>query len=97
MSKIKEHLLTENYVEIQCRINLLEKIYNSLYPEPRLDESDIDEMEKSYCNNSNPNFTAFSKNINVSVSNNNVNTTERISGWEQQMVQKSKTKASKAS
>ena len=78
MSKMKDHLQFQEDVKLEYQAKLMAVMYDLLNPEPRLSASDIDKMEKSYANNPNPNFTAFSKLSTTSVSNNNVNATERI-------------------
>lgn len=53
MSKIKEQILRDQEIQMEYYFKFMDKMYDALRPEPRLGESDIEEMEKSYCNSSN--------------------------------------------
>jgi len=52
MSKIKEKILRDQEIQMEYYFKFMDKMYDALRPEPRLSESDIEEMEKSYSNSS---------------------------------------------
>lgn len=54
MSKIKEKILRDQEIQMEYYFKFMDKMYEALRPEPRLSESDIEKMEKSYCNSSKP-------------------------------------------
>lgn len=54
MSKIKEKILRDQEIQMEHYMSFMDKMYEALRPEPRLSESDIEKMEKSYCNSSKP-------------------------------------------
>lgn len=54
MSKIKDHLQFQEDVKLEYYGKFMDHIYDVLHPEPRLSEEDIEKMEKSYGNSSNP-------------------------------------------
>jgi hypothetical protein len=70
MSKIKEKILRDQELQMEYNFMFMDKMYDVLRPELRLSEKDIEIMEKSYANNSNPTV----KKPNEIVSLNNTNT-----------------------
>lgn len=81
MSKIKDQILRDQDIQMEYYFKFMDKMYDALKPEPRLSESDIEEMEKSYSNSSKPLVSKTSK----IVSFNSSNTAKAIkdAAWEQ--------------
>jgi hypothetical protein len=50
MSKIKDELLRQQDTQMEYYGKFMDHIYEVLNPEPRLSESDIDQMEQDYGN-----------------------------------------------
>jgi hypothetical protein len=74
MSKIKDQILRDQDMQMEYYFSFMEKMYQALSPEPKLNESDIEKMEKSYGNSSKP-FDNKSSGI---VAINSSNTTKTI-------------------
>ena len=81
MSKIKDQILRTEDIQMEYYFKFMDKMYDALKPEPKLSESDIEEMEKSYCNSSKP-FDIKSNEI-VSFNSSNTAKTIKNAAWEQ--------------
>ena len=81
MSKIKEKILRDQEIQMEHYMSFMDKMYEALRPEPRLSESDIEKMEKSYCNSSKPLVSKTSEIVSI----NSSNTAKAIkdAAWEQ--------------
>ena len=54
MSKIKDQILKDQEIQMQNYSEFMEKVYDVLQTEPRLNENDIEKMEQSYCSSLSP-------------------------------------------
>lgn len=81
MSKIKDQILRTEDIQMEYYFKFMDKMYDALKPEPKLSESDIEEMESSYSHSSKP----LLKNSSEIVSINSSNTAKTIkdAAWEQ--------------
>lgn len=69
MSKIKDQILRDQDIQMEYHFKFMDKMYDALKPEPRLNERDIEEMEKSYSNSSNPLVNKTSEIVPINSSN----------------------------
>lgn len=74
MSKIKDQILRTEDIQMEYYFKFMDKMYDALKPEPKLSESDIEEMESSYSHSSKP----FVNKSNEIVSFNSSNTAKTI-------------------
>lgn len=81
MSKIKDQILRTEDIQMEYYFKFMDKMYDALKPEPKLSESDIEEMEKSYGNSSKPLVSKTSEIVSI----NSSNTAKAIkdAAWEQ--------------
>ena len=81
MSKIKDQILRTEDIQMEYYFKFMDKMYDALKPEPRLNENDMPEMEKSYSNSSKPLVSKTSKIVSI----NSSNTAKAIkdAAWEQ--------------
>ena len=69
MSKIKDQILRTEDIQMEYYFKFMDKMYDALKPEPRLNENDMKEMEKSYSNSSKPLVSKTSKIVSINSSN----------------------------
>ena len=69
MSKIKDQILRTEDIQMEYYFKFMDKMYDALKPEPKLSESDIEEMEKSYANSSKPLLKNSSEIVSINSSN----------------------------
>lgn len=69
MSKTNEKILRDQDIQMEYYFKFMDKMYDALRPEPRLSESDIEDMEKSYSNSSKPFSIKSSEIVSVNSSN----------------------------
>ena len=78
MSKIKDQILRDQDLQMEYYFKFMDKMYEALKPE--LNESDIEEMESSYANSSNP-LVNKSNGI-VAINSSNTTKTIKDAAWE---------------
>ena len=81
MSKIKDQILRTEDIQMEYYFKFMDKMYDALKPEPKLSESDIEEMESSYRHSSKPLVSKTSEIVSI----NSSNTAKAIkdAAWEQ--------------
>jgi len=80
MSKIKDQILRDQDLQMEYYFKFMDKMYEALRPEPRLSESDIEEMESSYANSSNS--LVIKSNGIVAINSSNTTKTIKDVAWE---------------
>ena len=81
MSKIKDQILRTEDIQMEYYFKFMDKMYDALKPEPKLSESDIEEMESSYSHSSKPLVSKTSEI--VSINSSNTAKTIKDAAWEQ--------------
>lgn len=81
MSKIKDQIRRDQEIQMEYYFKFMDKMYDALRPEPRLNENDIEEMEKSYGNSSKPLVIKSAETIPCNSSN--IAKTIKDAAWEQ--------------
>lgn len=81
MPKIKDQILRTEDIQMEYYFKFMDKMYDALKPEPKLSESDIEEMESSYSHSSKPLVSKTSEIVSI----NSSNTAKAIkdAAWEQ--------------
>ena len=69
MSKIKDQILRTEDIQMEYYFKFMDKMYDALKPEPKLSESDIEEMESSYSHRSKPLVSKTSGIVSINSSN----------------------------
>ena len=69
MSKIKDQILKDQEIQMQNYSEFMEKVYDVLQTEPRLNENDIEKMEQSYCSSLSPKVNKTSRIVSSKSSN----------------------------